>query len=70
MSLAASLERVGCHFSKYELTTMSNTNFFSKLTIVIPRVPCLFRIAKAVSSTVKLVNSVTSDSVNSFNFAM
>jgi len=32
--------------------------------------PYLFTIAKAVSSTVELVNSVTSDSVNSFNFVM
>ena len=42
----------------------------SELTIVIPRLRGLFRMAKAVSSTVELVNSVTSDSVNSFNFAM
>ena len=41
-----------------------------ELTIVIPWHPCLFRMAKAVSSTVKVVNSVTSDSVNSFNIAM
>jgi len=44
--------------------------FLSTLTIVIPRLPCLFRMAKAVSSTAELVNSVTSDSVNSFNFGM
>jgi hypothetical protein len=44
--------------------------FLCKLPIVIPRHPCLFRMAKAVSSTVELVNSVTSDSVKSFNFAM
>jgi len=49
---------------------MSNLNFLCKLTIVIPRLPCLFKMAKAVSSTVVLVNSVNSESVNSFNFAM
>jgi hypothetical protein len=37
----------------------------SELTIVIPRLPCLFTMAKAVSSTVELVNSVTSESVKS-----
>jgi len=49
---------------------MSNNNVNWDLTIVIPRLPCLFRMAKAVSSTVDIVNSDTSDSVNSFNFAM
>jgi hypothetical protein len=44
--------------------------FLFKLTIVIPRLPCLFRTAKAVSSTVELVNSVTSATVNLFHFAM
>jgi len=44
--------------------------FLCKLTIVITRLPCLFMMAKAVSSTVELVNSVTSDYVNLFNFAM
>jgi len=44
--------------------------FLCKLTIVIPRLPCHFRMAKAVSFTIELVNSLTSDSVNSFNFAM
>jgi len=43
--------------------------FLGTLTIVIPRLPCLFRMAKAVSSTVELGNSVTSEGVNSFNFA-
>jgi len=43
-------------------------NFFCRLTIVIPRLPCLFNMAKAVSSTLVLVNSATSNSVNSFNF--
>ena len=69
-SLSASLEHFVCHFSQYGSTWMSNLVFLCKLTIVIPRLPCLFRLAKAVSATVKLVNSVTSDSVNSFNFAM
>jgi hypothetical protein len=44
--------------------------FLYTLTIVIPRIPRLFRMAKAVSSTVELVNSVTSDYVISVNFAM
>jgi len=44
--------------------------FLCKLTIVIPRLLCLFRIAKAVSSTVEMVNSVTSYFVDSFDFAM
>jgi len=45
-------------------------NFLCELTIVIPRLHCLFSMAKAVSSMVVLVNSETSDSVNSSNFAM
>ena len=50
---------------------MSNNNVNWDLTIVIPRLqPCRFRMAKAVSSTVELVNSDTSDSVNLFNFVM
>jgi len=69
-SLSASLERFVCHFSQYGLNWISNMVFLCKLTIVIPRLSCLFRMAKAVSSTVELVNSVTSDSVNSFNFAL
>jgi len=70
MSLVASLERFVCHFGKYGLYWISNMIFLCKLTIVIPQLSCLFRMAKAVSSTVKLINSVSSDSVNSFNFAM
>jgi len=69
-SLAASLEHFVCHFSQYRLTWMSNMNVLCKLTIVIPRLPCLFGMAKAVSSIIELVNSVTSNSVNSFNFAI
>jgi len=44
--------------------------FLCELTSVIPRLPCLFRMAKAVSSPVELVNSVTSNWVNLFNFGM
>jgi hypothetical protein len=44
--------------------------FVCELTIVIPRLQCLLRMAKAVSSTVELLNSVTSDSVNVLYFAM
>jgi len=44
--------------------------FLCELTIVIPQLSSLFKMAKAVSSTVEVVNSVTSDSVNLFNFAM
>ena len=49
---------------------MLNMVFVCGLAIVIPRPPCLLRVGKADSSTVQLVNSVTSDSVHSFNFAM
>jgi len=69
-SLAASLESLVCHSSQYGTTWMSNMTRLSELTIEIPRLPCLLRMPKAVSSTFELVNSVTSDSVNSFNFAM
>jgi hypothetical protein len=69
-SLADSLERLVCHFGQYGLNWISNIIFLCKLTIVIPQLPCLFRMAKAGSSTIELLNSVTSDSVNSFNFAM
>jgi hypothetical protein len=41
-----------------------------ELTIVIPKLPCFFRMVKAVSSTVKLVNSVISDTVNLFIFVL
>jgi len=49
---------------------LSNMNIFCKLTIAILRLPCLFDMAEVVSSTVVLVNSETSGSVNSFNFAL
>jgi len=70
MSLAASLQRFVCHFAQYGSTWMSNMIFLSELTIVIPALPCLFRMANDVSSIVKLINYVTCDSVISFNFAM
>jgi len=69
-SLAASLERLVCHSSQYGTTWMSNMTWLYELTIEFPRLPCLLKMAKAVSSTVELVNSVTCDPVNSFNFAM
>jgi len=69
-SLSASLERFDCHCVQYGITWMSNMIWLCELTIVIPRLPCLFSMAKTLSSTVELVNSVTADSANSFNFAM
>jgi len=69
-SLAARLEHLVCHFSQYGSTHLSNLIFLCELSSVIPRLPCLFRMAKAVSSTIELVNSVTSDSVNLINFVM
>jgi len=44
--------------------------FLCECTTVIRWLPCLFTMAKAVSSTNELVNSVTSNSVNSCKFAM
>jgi len=49
---------------------MSNMIILCKLTFVIPRLPFIFRMGKAVSSTIELVISATTDSVKSFNFAM
>jgi len=69
-SFAASFEHFVCHFCQSGSTCMSNLIFLCELTIVIPRLPCLSRIAKAVSSSVERVISATSDSVNSFNLAM
>jgi len=69
-SLSASLDRFVCHLGDYGMTWMSNMIWICEFPIVIPRLPCLFRMATAVSSTIKLLNSGTSDSVNSFNFAM
>jgi len=70
MSWAAILERFVCHLSQYGLTWMWNMNFLCECTIIIPRIPCLIKMANAVSWTVQLVNSVTFDSVNSSHFAM
>jgi len=49
---------------------MSNMYFLCKLTIVIPQLLCLFSIAKAVLSTLELLNLETSDSVNLVNLMM
>jgi len=51
-------------------TKMSNMHFICNLTNVIPKLPFLFNMANAVPSTDVLVNSETSDSVCSFNFAL
>jgi len=69
-SLAADLERFLCHFGQYGLTWMPYMICLCELTIVVPRLPCHFRIANSVSSNVELVNSVTPDSVNLFNLTM
>jgi len=53
-----------------DMISLSNVNFFGDLTILIPQLPCLLSMAKAVSSTFELVDSVTSNSVKSFNIAM
>ena len=70
MSLSGSLVRFVCHFSQYGFNWISNIIFLGTLTIVSPQLPCLFRMAKAVSSAVELVNSVTPYSVILFNIAM
>jgi len=62
--LSANLERLICHFTQDGSSWMWNLDFLCKLTIVISRLPCLYKMANAVSSTVVLFNSVTSDSVN------
>jgi len=49
---------------------MVNLIFFCELPIRIPRLPCRFSMPNAVSATIELVNSVTSDTVNSSNFAI
>jgi len=48
----------------------SNLNVFCELTIVIPPLPCILSMVKAVSSIVELVNAVTSAYVNLFHSAM
>jgi len=45
-------------------------DFLCKHTIVIPRLPCLFTIAKTVSSMVVLVNLETPNTIDSFIFGM
>ena len=49
---------------------MLTINYLCEPSIRIPRFPCLISMAKAVLSTVKLVNCFTFDSVDSFRFAM
>jgi hypothetical protein len=70
MFQGASVECLVCYFDQYRLCGMSNTYLLCKISIVIPRPPRLPNVTKAVSSTVELVNSVTSNSVISFNLAM
>ena len=48
-SLAASLECYVCNFGQFGLTSMSNMIFLCQLTIVTPRLPCLFRKANDIS---------------------
>jgi len=68
--LAATLERFVCHFGQYGSTWMWHIKFLCELTMLISQLPWLFRMAKAVSSTIELVNPVTSDSVNLFHIMM
>jgi hypothetical protein len=49
---------------------MLNMKFYCKHTIAICRLPCLFGMAEAVSSTVEVVNSVTSYCIGLCNFGM
>jgi len=58
-SLAASFERFVCHFTRYGVIWMSNLNFLCELTFEIPQLPCHFRMAKAVSSTITGKNDHT-----------
>jgi hypothetical protein len=69
-SFSANWVRFDCHFNQCGSSWMSNLIFLCKHTIIIPRLHYLFKMAKAVSSNVDLVNSVTSVSVNLFNFEM
>jgi hypothetical protein len=70
MSLGASLEYYFCHFGQYGITWRTKMIWLWEVAIVIPQLPCLFSIAKGVSVTLKLVNSMTSESVDSFTFAI
>ena len=45
-------------------------NFLCELTIVIPRLPCLFSMAITGSLTIELGNVVTANCVDLFNVAM
>jgi len=51
-------------------TKLSNINILGKCTIQIPPLNCLFKMAKAISSTFELANSVTTDFLTSFICAM
>jgi len=51
-------------------TYILNLNFLCELTIGILELPFLLSMAKPVSSTVELVNLVTSDTVDLFNLVM
>jgi len=44
--------------------------FLSELMVVIPQLPCLFRMVNAVWFQINLVNSANYDTVHSCNFAM
>jgi len=68
--LAATLEHFVRHFNQYGSNWMSNLIFLCKLTVVIPWLRCRFMMTKPVSLTIKLVNSVTSVTVNLFNIPM
>lgn len=52
------------------MITMSNMNFHSELTIVIHQLPYIFSMAKAVSLIVELVDCVSSNNIDYFNFTM
>jgi hypothetical protein len=49
---------------------MVNSIVLCVLTIGIPQLASRLSMARAVSANIELVNSVTSDTVNSFNFAI
>jgi hypothetical protein len=49
---------------------MSNMNLFCEFTIVIPQLSSFLSMTKAVLSTIEVVNLVTFNLANLFNFAM
>jgi len=49
---------------------MAKLNFHCILTMLIPRLHYIFSMNTAGLSTIKLLDAVTSDTVNSFDFAM